>query len=99
MAVMTKKTIATYPTMYVTPTPFNTEAYAKIHDLFEAGATDGKGTLYYEFEWNGVGNEYVHFTNTRYWVDQAAAEAWRDYLVTASESHGQNIISVVIEDI
>lgn len=99
MSVMTKKTIATYPNMSLTPTPFNTVAYQKIHDMFEAGQTDGKGTSLYTFEWNGVGNEYVGFVATRHWVNQAAAEEWRDFLVFTSEQHNLGLISVEIEDI
>ena len=99
MATMTKKTVATYPTMYMTPTPFNSEVFQEISDLFEAGKTDGKGTLFYKFEWNGVSNDYVFFVNTRDWVDQAAAEEWRDFLLRTSEKHELNIISVEIEDI
>jgi hypothetical protein len=99
MTTMTKKTVATFPTMVMSMTPFQIAVFAEISDLFETGKTDGKGTLFYNFEWNGANNEYVLYINTRNWVDQAAAEEWRDFLFSSSELYNLNIISVEIEDI
>jgi hypothetical protein len=85
--------------MAMSMTPYRIAADGEISDLFAAGKTDGKGKVLYNFEWGGVSNEYVLFTATRHWVDQAAAEEWRDFLFSSSELYDLNIISVEIEDI
>jgi len=89
MATMTKATIITWISNEAQDGNLllNDDRNEKLTEMFEAGKTD---------------NEPIQITNSvtvRYWVDQAAAEEYRDFMLALSEKYGGGrIISANIED-
>jgi len=89
MATMTKATIITWISAAAQNGNLllDDDRNEKITEMFEAGKTD---------------NEPIKITDSvtvRYWVDQAAAEEYRDFMLALSEKYGGGrIISANIED-
>ena len=89
MATMTKATIITWLSSEAQDGNLllNDERIEKLAEMFEAGKTD---------------NEPYAISPSitmRHWVDQAAAEEYRDFMLALSEKYGGGrIISTIIED-
>ena len=90
MATMTKATIITWSSYDAQEGNLllNDERIEKLAEMFEAGKTD---------------NEPYAISPSitmRHWVDQAAAEEYRDFMLALSEKYGgRRILSVKIEDV
>ena len=90
MSTMTKATIITWSSYDAQEGNLllNDERIEKLAEMFEAGKTD---------------NEPIQITSSitvRHWVDQAAAEEYRDFMLALSEKYGgRRILSVKIEDV
>ncbi len=89
MATMTKTTIITWISAEAQDGNLllNDDRDEKLTEMFEAGKTD---------------NEPIWVTNSvtvRYWIDQSAAEEYRDFMLALSEKYGGGrILSANIED-
>ena len=89
METMTKATIITWLSSEAQDGNhlLNDDRNEKLVEMFEAGKTD---------------NEPIQITSSitvRHWVDQAAAEEYRDFMLALSEKYGGGrIISTNIED-
>ena len=89
MTIMTKATIITWTSLeaQVDNIPLRDERGKKLKEMFEAGKTDGNPNI-------------ISPTVTiREWIDQAAAEEFRDFILGLDEKYGPGLVSsIVIED-
>lgn len=89
MAIMTKATIITWvsPEAQIGNPSLNEERNVKLTEMVDAEKTDGAPNLISDI------------VTIREWVDQAAAEEFRDFMMAMDAKYGPGLIlSAVIED-
>lgn len=99
MSTMTKKTTVTYNAMLLGANPANIMRVEKLNEMFNAGKTDGYSESLYKLQCDGTADNVLSLVGYRFWSDQAAAEEWKDFIVTLDQEYSQGLVDVVIEDI
>lgn len=89
MTIMTKATIITWASeiAQIGNPSLNDDRTVKLTEMIQAGKSDGNA------------NVIAPNVTIREWVDQAAAEEFRDFMLALDKKYGGGLIlSVVIED-
>ena len=89
MTTMTKATIITWASLEAQTgnIELDDERNKKLVEMIEAGKTDGNP------------NVLTPTVTIREWIDQAAAEEYRDFILGLGEKYGPGrVVSIVIED-
>lgn len=99
MPTMTKKTTVTYNTLLLGANPANVMRVEKLNEMFNAGKTDGYSESLYKLQCDGTSDNVVTMSGYRFWIDQAAADEWKDFIVALDQEYNQGLVEVLIEDI
>jgi len=97
--VMTKKTTTVLTRPTVGPHPANAARHEKFVELYLAGKTNGRGDSVHESQCDDVTDRVTLQVMNRYWVDQAAAQEWIDFMVALNQRYDQGLTETAIQDI
>lgn len=98
-SVMTKRTTTVHTRPFMGPHPANAARHEKFVEMYRAGKTNGHGESFHESQCNDIIDKVVLQTMHRYWVDQAAAQEWIDFMVALNQRYDQGLTETTIQDI
>jgi len=96
---MTKQTITVYSKPTLGLHPGNAVRHEKFLEMFRQGKTDGRNEVFHRSQCDGQADRVVSMTVYKFWIDQAAAEEWRDFLVKIDKDYDQGLADIIITDI
>jgi hypothetical protein len=67
--------------------------------MYLAGKTNGRGDSVHESQCDDVTDRVTLQVMNRYWVDQAAAQEWIDFMVALNQRYDQGLTETAIQDI
>ncbi len=99
MSTMTKKYTVTHNKIVFGDTLVSATKNQKIAEMVNLGKMDSRSTAVHKSQFDGTTDTVISIVGIRSFVDQAAAEEYRDFSIALSNDHDLGLVSVVIEDI
>ena len=93
------KLVRVFMSNYVFDHVMNNIKDAKLHELYDAGKTDGQSVIIRQLDYvNGKPDTICHVEGIRYFVDNVSAQEWIDFWKMLSDEYNIGVINAVIED-
>lgn len=96
---MTKKYTVTHTKTFFGDNLVVSQKHQKICAMVSQGQMGADSLMVEKRQFDGVTDRLISLVGTRTFVDQAAAEEYRDFSMTLSSDHDLGLASVTIEDI